>query len=153
MPDPAGLGQGAPGVPLNVLAGLSLKRGPGSFDLGFLLWFSLGVDNRLQRYGGSRLHLQNEADLPNLASALASLVTGRAKVVAIGPANTPYVRISGLGVEALVLKEDWIKLLPLIESGFFSTPVRPRGTPFDATNHTLYERVLANIQIVFEDTT
>lgn len=84
------------------------------------------VDNGLRRVQGRRVLTQLlEMDLPELARSLTSVIRGHAKACVVRVGGSWYVEINGTGQATLVPREDWKRILPLIEDGTLSTQVLP----------------------------
>lgn len=77
-----------------------------------------------------------------------------------------YVRLKGFNYDLFVVKEDWVKVAPLVQEGAFSTfefPKYPAGVPLqgnlartlseiDGPDRIYYLHVLAQLWVLFQDT-
>jgi len=118
------------------------------------------MDARLARIAGHRPHRLLKKDLPELAKALVLF-----PYVQVGRdvrGGVEYVQLQGVGVDMVVLSEDWDRIFPLIEVGYFSDAVYPaavlhllRAEPQDdpslesAARHPAYLKALAKLQELF----
>lgn len=83
------------------------------------------MDARLARIAGHRPERLRKKDLPELAKALVLypfLQVGRDR-----KGGVEYIQMLGVGVDLIILSEDWEQIVPLLEAGFFSDPVYPAG--------------------------
>ena len=81
------------------------------------------MDARLARIAGHRPHRLLKKDLPELAKALVLF-----PYVQVGRdvrGGVEYVQLQGVGVDMVVMSEDWNQIFPLIEAGFFCDPIYP----------------------------
>ena len=63
-----------------------------------------------------------------------------------------YVAVHGHDVRVQILKSDWVKIAPYVESGYFGVtefPVSEFGVQTDKDR--LYDRILATLQQLFTD--
>lgn len=116
--------------------------------------------SHLTRIGGLRPAPLTDLDLPNLAKAIIAYERRQAHVRCGSIRGISYVHLTGLGFEALVIAEEWRKLVPYLEDGTFNTTLTPvptkvlKPTTFDANNSDLsdpdyYQRVLTVLRSLF----
>ncbi len=118
------------------------------------------MDARLATIAGHRPHRLLKKDLPEVAKALAmypALQVGRDI-----QGGVEYIRLFGIGVDVLIMSEDWALIFPLVQAGFFNDAIYPaailRGlNPSDGVDpsseascrHPLYVRTLQKLQELF----
>lgn len=108
------------------------------------------MDARLERIDEQRLRNLRRTDLPALAAAIVAFNGNRAQASSDITRNIRYVRFLGEGVDVIVLWQDWEKVLPYVESGYFSPFVYPTTTGTSTVpDKALYDRVLAVLQSLF----
>jgi hypothetical protein len=118
------------------------------------------MDARLARIAGHRPHRLLKKDLPELAKALVTF-----PFVQVGRdvrGGVEYVQLQGVGVDLIIMSEDWESIFPLVEVGFFCDPVYPsavlhvlRMDPRDdpsqesSSRNPAYRKALAKLQELF----
>lgn len=120
------------------------------------------MDARLSRYLDRRLTRLRRPDLPDVAWAIVGHVEGLCRAQSLMVSNTSVVRIWGQGVDVVVRKEDWDKVVPYLRDGTFNPllfPV-PTSVPLDpsqelvapdARRQAFYQRVLGVLQTLFTE--
>lgn len=126
------------------------------------------MDNRLQRLvreGQRAASPLTDQDLPEVARGITAAVRGTARARSVRQKGENYVRIQGNGINVVVFKSAWEKVLPYlangtldplqlpVEAGFrtFNPVVRFDASHIDRTD-PLYNRVLGVLQSEFPTT-
>jgi hypothetical protein len=123
------------------------------------------VDNRLFKVHGQRLHGLRRQDLPEVARAIVAVVRKQAQASRERYQGVGYVRLSGSGIDEIVLASDWDLVTPFIEDGTFSPLTYPTGSCFgyldpdthfdgatlDRKDWYFYQRVLGVLEQIFTD--
>lgn len=116
------------------------------------------MDNRLAKIATIRPGRIRQQDIPDLASALVGYWKGLGTVDASVSKNVAYVRLHGKSFDVLVTREDWSRILGLLQDGTlgaFSSPTRNDLTEIqvapDFGDPALYNRTLATLLLVFAD--
>jgi hypothetical protein len=118
------------------------------------------MDARLASIAGHRPHRLLKKDLPEVAKALAMFPDVQVSRDIRG--GVEYVHLIGIGVDVLVMAEDWALIFPLIQAGFFNDAIYPaalRGVLQPALGvdpssegsyrYPLYQRTLLKLQELF----
>jgi hypothetical protein len=123
------------------------------------------MDNRLHRLiqdGKRAPGPPTDQDLPEMAKGITAALRGNAKAHVVTRKGESYVRIEGVGINVVLYKRDWLKILPYladrtldtqlfpVEAGYkVSDPlVRYDASHIDRTD-PLYGRVLWVLQTQF----
>lgn len=116
------------------------------------------MDNRLAKIATIRPGRIRQQDIPDLASALVGYWKGWGTVDASVSKNVTYVRLHGRGFDVLVTREDWAKILGLLQDGtlgmFPSPPTNDRTeipVGRDFGDPVLYNWTLATLSLAFTD--
>jgi hypothetical protein len=120
------------------------------------------MDARLARIAGHRPHRLLKKDLPELAKALVTF-----PYVQVGRdirGGVEYVQFLGNGVDLVVMVEDWARIFPLVQAGYFCDPIYPAAiqhtlhpSPADdpsteaSPRHMPYTRALLKLQELFPE--
>ena len=96
----------------------------------FSLFASRSVDERLFFLRGRRLARLRVVDLPDVARAIVAHTRGHAKSAQYERRGVSFVRIVGIGVNVVVLIEDWKKIVPYLQDGTFNPAVVPVARSF-----------------------
>lgn len=83
------------------------------------------MDVRLRQVGPGRLHRLRKPDLPAVAEALLAALHKRAWIDKGSFGDDLFVRIKHDGGDVVIMGDDWAKIVPYIQSGFFSPPMVP----------------------------
>ena len=112
--------------------------------------------------GGCPQHLLKK-DLPPVAEALCLYPGGTIGVTQQEYRGATYITMQSAGASVAVIWEDWQKILPWIQEGYFSTPIFPAGmgggqpnlvsTPSNPASslYPLYVRTLEKLQELFPE--
>lgn len=84
------------------------------------------MDSRLFFVEGTRFAKIRKQDVPNLARALIAVARARATILASRLRGVDCIRIIGPGITAVILKEDWVHIQPLIADGTLNPAISPR---------------------------
>lgn len=121
------------------------------------------MDNGLRRVQGRKLpSTALDVDLAELARAVTSLMRGQATTQTLTNGDVRYVQITGRGINALIVHDDWARILPLIRDDVFTTqeyPVESAVRPLDTVTRLssstvdardpLYARVRGELGLLF----
>lgn len=126
------------------------------------------MDNRLRRLikeGQRAPSPLTDQDLPEIARGITAAVRGIAKAKSVRQKGESYVRIQGRGINVVVFKSAWEKVLPYLADGTFQPlqfPVEAGFRTFDPVTRfdasqiditdPLYHRVLGVLQREFPTT-
>ena len=77
-------------------------------------------------------------DTPNLASAILAFLRKQASIETGSRYGVTYTWIHGVGINLTVRGDDWIKVLPFIQDGFFDTTLVPTSTQGTVLDPTVY---------------
>lgn len=81
------------------------------------------MDVRLRQVGPGRLHRLRKPDLPAVANALLAAIRKQAWIDKGEFGGDYFVRIKHEDGDVVIMFDDWVKILPYIQNGFFSTPM------------------------------
>lgn len=123
------------------------------------------VETRLTKIGGQRLARLYTKDLPELARGIIAVIRKRGTIRAHVSRNVPFVRIRSSELDILVMKADWLLILPFIQDGTLNPRVYPRAAHVgylefrvaygeavqDHADRHLYEVILGLLQQLFTD--
>jgi len=119
------------------------------------------VDVRLQPIWRRRRHRLRVPDLPEAARAITAYQKNEA-TLDTRAGRPPYVRLSGVNFDVVFMKEDWVQILPFLQTGFFNlglfpvarfgfqSPIKVNNTAVLAQTQ-LYDRVFAVLQQLFTE--
>jgi len=123
------------------------------------------VETRLSKIGGQRLARLHTKDLPELARGIIAVIRKRGHIRAHVSRNVPFVRIRSSELDILVMKQDWVQILPFIQDGTINPRAYPRAAHVgylefrvaygeavqDHADKHLYEVILGLLQQLFTD--
>jgi hypothetical protein len=123
------------------------------------------VDSRLFYIEGTRPSRIRKQDVPTLVVALIGVIRARAQMVAGRIRGIDCVRITSPGLRLAILKEDWLKIQPLVEDGTLNPVLSPKGQPaaylhpetsydescVDLADRALYIHLMGILEPLFPD--
>jgi len=105
------------------------------------------VDNRLQRLikeGQRAAKPITDHDLAEIARGVTAAVRGTAKARVVLRKGESYVRIKGTGINTVIFKSDWERILPFLTDDTFNTqrfPVETGPQPYNPVTRYLASQV------------
>lgn len=118
------------------------------------------MDNRLFNITTRPAKLRSQ-DLPMLAKALVGYYKGLVVVKTGRVNNIGYVRLETPSYHLQILNEDWVKILPYIETGDFDQSLTKAQLDYMANrrefdgvlldNSVYYQRILGTLETIFTE--
>lgn len=123
------------------------------------------MDSRLFTIDGLRAGRIRREDLPLLARSIVGVSRGKGVLTAGRVRGVGYARLKGKDFDIIVVKEDWIKVEPLVRDGTFTTTDTPKFPPgayldpnlsrslsmIDGPDRFYYLHVLGQLWVLFQD--
>lgn len=124
------------------------------------------MDNRIFTIDGLRAARLRREDLPLLARSIVGVSRGYGVLTAGRVRGVGYARLKGKNFDIIVLKEDWLKVEPLLRDGTLSTVETPKFDPavfldpnkmrslaaIDGPDRIYYLHVLGQLWVLFPET-
>ena len=81
------------------------------------------MDSRLSYHHGQRLMHLRRSDLPQVALGIVGATLKLVQSERGVHGTTPFVRLSGRGINVVIRGDDWSKIVPYLENGVFNPQV------------------------------